>query len=270
MGDDARAQSSVSLAEVLTLIAFGEALSAAKLRSKVDGRAKVSISKTLEEMETLEERMRAYIAGTHADLQEVPGLDHFADRDEGLRRLGEAWRQLREEVKRGEAKMWGRHSTRYSAQSIHLSDEVHLSREKLAAFSQFDISTGGIRRQPPHSPDVLWAGHPASFDREVDAFGDEPLDSEGYLLVEVERHCLKAQDSAAGSARAPSFKAGRPPDDQSILAKASEMKARGLDGRTIARDMRLEAGFENVANTQVRTLITGRWTSEGRPRNKGA
>ena len=66
--------------------------------------------------------------------------------------------------------------------------------------------------------------------------------------------------------RAPSVKAGRPPSDDEILAKADEMKARGLDGRTIAKQMRLEPGFENVATTAVRDLIKGRWKPAGRPK----
>lgn len=70
--------------------------------------------------------------------------------------------------------------------------------------------------------------------------------------------------------RAPSVKARRPPSDDEILTKADEMKTRGLDGRTIAKQMRLEPGFKNVATTAVRDLIKGRWKSAGRPKNKGA
>lgn len=65
--------------------------------------------------------------------------------------------------------------------------------------------------------------------------------------------------------RAPSVKAGRPPDDDKILAKADEMKARGMNGRTIAKMMRHEPGFENVANQTVRDLTLGRWKG-GRPK----
>lgn len=66
--------------------------------------------------------------------------------------------------------------------------------------------------------------------------------------------------------RAPSVKVGHPPSDGEILAKADEMKARGLDGRTIASTMRSEPGFENVATTLVRELIKGRWKPAGRPK----
>lgn len=66
--------------------------------------------------------------------------------------------------------------------------------------------------------------------------------------------------------RAPSVKKGRPPSDEDILAKADEMKARGLDGHTIAKTMRHELGFQNVATTTVRALIKGRWPPSGRPK----
>jgi hypothetical protein len=67
------------------------------------------------------------------------------------------------------------------------------------------------------------------------------------------------------SERAPSTKAGRAPSDDEILAKADEMKARKLDGRTIAKKMRHEPGFANVATTTVRDLTKGRWPI-GRPK----
>lgn len=78
---------------------------------------------------------------------------------------------------------------------------------------------------------------------------------------------LERQETYSG--RAPSTKAGRAPSDEEILAKAEEMKARGLRGRTIAKEMRHEAGFANVATTTVRDLIKGKWKPAGRPK-KGA
>ncbi len=66
--------------------------------------------------------------------------------------------------------------------------------------------------------------------------------------------------------RAPAVKSGRAPDDDLILAKADEMKARGMIGHLIAKTMRLEPGFENVATTQVRELIKGRYKPGGRPK----
>ena len=75
---------------------------------------------------------------------------------------------------------------------------------------------------------------------------------------------LTAARQETYSGRAPSTKAGRAPSKDEILAKADEMKARGLDGRTIAEKMRHETGFDNVATTDVRFLIKGRWPI-GRP-----
>lgn len=59
--------------------------------------------------------------------------------------------------------------------------------------------------------------------------------------------------------RAPSVKKGRPPVDDIVLSKADEMHHRGMRGQDIAKHMRLEAGFENVATRDVRALIKGRY-----------
>ena len=64
--------------------------------------------------------------------------------------------------------------------------------------------------------------------------------------------------------RAPSVKAARPPSDDEILKKADEMRGRGLSGYEIAKRMRLERGFENVATRSVRDLIKGRYSRPGR------
>lgn len=64
--------------------------------------------------------------------------------------------------------------------------------------------------------------------------------------------------------RAPSVKAGRAPTDDHIIAKADEMRARGMTTYLIASSMRLEPGFENVATTVVRDLIKGRYKRTGR------
>jgi hypothetical protein len=66
------------------------------------------------------------------------------------------------------------------------------------------------------------------------------------------------------AARAPSFKAGRGPSDDEILAKADEMRTRGLSTYAIAKGMRLEPGFEYVATRDVRELIKGRYPRTGR------
>ena len=77
---------------------------------------------------------------------------------------------------------------------------------------------------------------------------------------------VSSAETEAAALRAPAVKAGRPPSPEEILAKADEMKARGMDGRTIAKEMRLEPGFCNVATTAVRDLIKGRWKPSGRPK----
>ncbi len=68
-----------------------------------------------------------------------------------------------------------------------------------------------------------------------------------------------------GKTRAPSVKSARPPTDEEILAKADEMKGRGINGRNIAKEMRLEPGFEHTPNETVRKLIKGRYL-QGRPK----
>lgn len=59
--------------------------------------------------------------------------------------------------------------------------------------------------------------------------------------------------------RASPRKGNELPSDEIILAKADEMRARGLDGRAIARLMCHEPGFENCGNVFVRNLILGRY-----------
>ena len=69
------------------------------------------------------------------------------------------------------------------------------------------------------------------------------------------------------STRSPSFKDGRPPCDDQILAQADAMKALGLTGYEIAKEMRHKEGFQNVGTIAVRELLKGRW-SGGRSRKK--
>ncbi len=70
--------------------------------------------------------------------------------------------------------------------------------------------------------------------------------------------------------RAPSVKSGRPPSTEIILAKADEMKALGLTTYQIATMMPKEPGFENVAVTELRDLIKGRYRPSGRPKKQGS
>lgn len=170
----------VSLAEVLCWIAFGDAMAPNDLRAQVEGlRPPITDSR--------KERLRKFFAEQDKDVPEVPGLGYFHDRQMGLDRLTEAWLQLRDEVERGTIKVRGRHSPTYSLAEACMADVVELTGALLATFSQFDVSTGGVRRQPEGSPDVLWQGHPRSFDREFESFGDDMRAAGGYLMVEVVR-----------------------------------------------------------------------------------
>lgn len=253
----------VSLAEALTWIAFGDAMTQKDLRKQVEGsRPPVTDSP--------EEQLRKFFAGKNDDVHEIPGLGYFRERQVGLDRLALAWRELRDAVDLGAVAARGRSTATFSEADARLADVARLTGRLLATFSQFDISAGGIRRQPENSPDVIWQDHPQSFDREVDSLGDDGRKADGFLMVVIERAGLLATFSSISAARAPSVKGGYPPDDVVILAKADEMKVRGLTGYQIASSMRHEHGFENVGTTSVRDLIKGRWKPGGRPKQKGA
>ncbi len=99
----------------------------------------------------------------------------------------------------------------------------------------------------------------------ISAISDTP-DQPAHQTMGAYVSMSSGSSHKGSSKRAPSVKAGHPPSDESILAKADEMKARGMDGRTIAKEMRFEQGFENVATTAVRELIKGRWKPGGRPK----
>jgi hypothetical protein len=110
--------------------------------------------------------------------------------------------------------------------------------------------------QPLFSSDEVMQAFPM----EERAVADPPSEAAG--------RSHRQQDRSA--TRAPAVKAGRPPAPETLLAKADEMKARGLTSYQIASAMRHEPGFENVLTTEVRELVKGRWTSSGRPRQRGA
>ncbi|MES1984291.1 MAG: hypothetical protein V4461_04970 [Pseudomonadota bacterium] len=170
----------VSLAEALTWIAFRDAMLTDHLRRQVEGhRPPIT--------ESPEERLRKSFAEQDEDVPEVPGLGYFHDRQMGLDRLTDAWRQLRDDVARGDVNLRGRFTAKYSLADARLAEVEDLKGSVLATFSQFDISTGGIRRQPEGSPDIMWQNDPQSFSREFASFGDDPRATDGYLLIEVER-----------------------------------------------------------------------------------
>lgn len=249
----------VPLVEALTWLAFGDIMTLEELQAEVEGGQQLdSVS--------LEERDHTIFFEEKEGASQIASTGHFVDRQAGLDRLAEAWQEFRDAVSRCVVKIRGRFSPTYSLPDACLADVENLDGNVLATYSQFDVSTGGIRRQPAGSPDILWRDHPSSFDREYASFGDEEdkRAAGGYLLVEVERSGLFETMRSNKSSRAPSFKAGHAPDDESILAKADEMKMLGINGRDIAKGMRHHQGFENVATTRVRELIKGRW-EPGRP-----
>ncbi len=170
----------VSLAEALTWIAFRDAMLTDHLRRQVEGHRPPII-------ESHEERLRKFFAGEDEDVPEIQGLGYFQDRQDGLEMLTDAWRQLRDDVARGDVNVRGRFTATYSLADARLADVEDLKSSVLATFSQFDISTGGIRRQPEGSPDIMWQNDSQSFDREFASFGDDPRAADGYLLIEVER-----------------------------------------------------------------------------------
>lgn len=242
----------VSLAEALTWIAFGDALTGDELKAQVEGHSPPVT-------ESNEQRARRLFSSDGDVLNETRGIGHFHDRVVGLKRLTAAWTQLRDLVANGPVRVRGRRTSVYSLAEAKLAEVTDLGDNLLAEFSQFDVSTGGIRRQPEGTLDVIWQYDPQGFGREVQSYGDDLRASEGYLLVEVEQRVLKQEAAANDETRAPAVKQGARPSDDDILKKADEMKARGFDGRAIAKKMRREPGFENVGTIYVRELIGGRY-----------
>lgn len=186
----------VSLAEALTWIAFGDAMKADDLRAQVEGdRPPIA--------DGAEKRLRKFFSNENESLPQVHGTGYFEHRQPGLVSLTEAWSQLRNEVDRGTVKVRGRFTPKYSLAGARLADVEDLTGAKLATFSQFDVSTGGIRRKPDGSPEVIWQYDPQSFDREVSSLADDAREADGYLLIEVDRSGLigafLAKEGAAAS-----------------------------------------------------------------------
>lgn len=125
-------------------------------------------------------------------------------------------------------------------------------------FRYKDNSSAGLREGSAYRvlverPGALTLGYPASTTSDV-------------LSITVQQ---PSRDQSAPSGRAPSVKNGPFPADEEILAKAVEMKARGMNGRAIAKSMRFEEGFENTPTTYVRQLIKGRWPRGRLPKASG-
>lgn len=173
----------VSLSEALTWIAFGEALEAQDLKAQVEGERPI-------DADGPQARLRKLNAGELRGLSQQHGVGFFHDRDAGLERLRKAWHKLREAVSGGIFGVRGRFTSTYSTRDARLADITDLKGADLATFSQFDVSTGGIRRQTEGSPDILWANHDESFERELESFQGDPRAADGYLFVEVETSSL--------------------------------------------------------------------------------
>lgn len=177
----------VALSAALTWIAFRHALDASELRAAVVGVPVI-------DGRTNDERLRDFFSPDATEPAAYADHDHaaFHDREAGLARLEDAWVAVRAEVDRGCLEVRGRYTPAYSVSQAQLAVPEVLAGSRLAAFSQFDPSTGGIRRQPSGQPTVIWEGHPLAYEREwASAAGDDRA-KDGYLMVEVRRDHLMA------------------------------------------------------------------------------
>lgn len=120
----------------------------------------------------------------------MAGTGHFGDREQGLEKLDAAWLWLRDAVENQTIKVRGRYTQTYSRADAVLADVELLTGDKLATFSQFDVSAGGIQRQTEGTPSVIWSSHPQGLIRALETVGDDLRTTEGYLFVEVERTAL--------------------------------------------------------------------------------
>jgi hypothetical protein len=180
----------VSMTEAITWIAFGQAMTSEQLLRCVEG-AQSS------DPFYREQRLREFFRIADSQIPELPGFipaapgtGHFVDRECGLRQLQKAWRQIRDAVELKTITVRGSFTKSYSLEKARLSMVSNLNGNTLATFPQFDVTTGGLRRQPEGYPSVMWRDHYQSFDREVDSFLSDPRSGDGYLLVEVWREDL--------------------------------------------------------------------------------
>lgn len=212
----------ISLAEALTWRAFGDALTPDELRSQVEGRRQPSSVSP-------EERFRILAVAAEVRATEPAGIGHFCDRDDGLRKLEAAWRELRDEVDCGKVRMRGRYSGRCSLSDAQLAETNELTGAILATFSQFDVATSGIQRRPSASPFVIWNDDPLAFDRGFAAAAGDDRASDGYLLIEVETEAVLGERANRASLRSHPARRGRPrgaggwaAQDEPILEKMRE------------------------------------------------
>jgi hypothetical protein len=97
------------------------------------------------------------------------------------------------------------------------------------------------------------------------AFGVE-FDRAGIEAMLPQGHEKEDKAEVKDTRRASPVKNGYPPSNEKIIAKAYEMKVKGMTGYEIASNMRKEHGFENVATTEVRALIKGHFKSGRKPK----
>jgi hypothetical protein len=171
----------VSLAEALTWIAFGDALTVEELKAQVEG------IRRAESNGTYERQHAPFLA--YETVWDVPRNSYFSDHHGGLEKLERAWQRLRDEADRGTVKVRGRFTQHYLTEEAELADVRSLDANELETYSQFDVSKGGIRK-PLSMPSVIWDDHPQSFEHEVRSRGDDKRARYGYLFVEVERAAL--------------------------------------------------------------------------------
>lgn len=249
----------ITLSEALTWIAFNDAMTRDELRASIEGDQHPS-------PDSHEERLRKFFSTDDRYTPMGLAKGHFSDRARGIELMESAWQHLQDAADLTIIKARGRYTPKYSFAEARLADMTEFTGHQFRTFAQFDVSTGGIRRWPEGSPNILWQQHPDSFNREFTSFSGDAELRDGFLFIEVERAGIMCLAPSRKLARAPAVKTTKPPSRASIMAKADEMKARGLDGRTIAKEMRHEPGFENVATTEVREIIKGRWKPAGRPK----
>lgn len=203
----------VSLTEAITWIAFGDSMMVDDLQAQLKCHRPLTA-------DSAKSRLHKFFTNDDSGSPDVPGTEYFVDRQSGLEQLANAWEQIRHGVDGELVKVRGRFSESYSLADARLQVVEELGGKVIATFSQFDVSTGGIRRPLDALPGVLWENHPDSYDREFQAFSDEIRAADGYLLVEVKRTGL----IRAFPHRYPSQRAqNRQLDRNAIMEKAAAM-----------------------------------------------
>lgn len=128
--------------------------------------------------------------------------------------------------------------------------ESRLSDQEIPAvmfhdFARFDVLSDGLSS----GSGLAWSHSSEGMDTASRGRPDA-----AYRWIKVNRDDLLAHTK---NKRASPYKTGQPPDRQTILDKADEMRARGMDGREISSKMQKEPGFESAYTTLVRETIKG-------------